>query len=311
MTISTGTPAPAGAYTPPRPQPTLPPPPNTTDELLQQARAGLYGPPPSTMIVTYAFTTRSKSRHVGWANTYANYAVSLRVGRSVGSCLFEPDTVTQEEVEECCARTLDELLDHPTRPVKMAALDTYFAELFPHHESPMATPYGLPEGSTTDKLGARARGVMSLLDPRPGQTVAMIGVIGTMIAWLREHGVNYRLCDFDPQPPLSGDAVSRDMLAVIQGVDGILSTGMTISNSGFDVLLEHCRATGTPLVVYTQSGSHCIPRFLGNGVSGISAEPYPFFWAHGLPSTVYHYRPSDLYRASDLHRANEPPAQTS
>lgn len=281
-------------YTPPKPHAVLPPAPNTTDELLQQARAGLYGPPPSTMVVTYAFTTRSKSRHVGWANTYANYAVSLRVGRSVGSCLFEPGTVGQDEVEACCTLTLDELLDHPSRPVRIAALDAYFAELFPHHESPIARPYQLPEGSTTDKLGARAAGVMSLLDPQPGQQVAMIGVIGTMIAWLRAHDVRYKLCDLDPQPPLSGDVVYHDMDDVIQGADGILSTGMTISNSGFDRLLEHCQGTGTPLVVYTQSGSHCIPRFLGNGVTGISAEPYPFFWAHGLQSTVYHYHARDL-----------------
>jgi len=290
MTAST----PTSQYTPPKPHAVQPPAPNTTTELLQQARAGLYGPPPSTMIVTYAFTTRSKSRHVGWPNTYANYAVSLRVGRSVGSCLFEPGTVSQDEVEECCTRTLDELLDHPTRPVQIAALDAYFAELFPHHESAIARPYQLPEGNTTDKLGARAAGVMSLLNPQPGQQVAMIGVIGTMIAWLREHGVRYKLCDLDPQPPMSGDVVSQDMNEVIQGADGILSTGMTIANGGFDTLLEHCRTTGTPLVVYTQSGSHCIPRFLGNGVTGVSAEPYPFFWAHGMPSTVFHYRASDL-----------------
>jgi hypothetical protein len=290
VTIST----PTSQYTPPRPHAIQPPAPSTTDELIHQARAGLYGAPPSTMIVTYAFTTRSKSRHVGWVNTYANYAASLRVGRSVGSCLFEPGTVTQEEVEDCCTRTLDELLDHPNRPIKIAALDAYFAELFPHHETPIAQPYQLPEGSTTDKLGARAAGVMSLLDPRPGQQVAMIGVIGTMIAWLREHGVRYKLCDLDPQPPLSGDTVSADMDEVIQGADGILSTGMTISNDGFDRLLEHCRSTDTPLVVYTQSGSHCIPRFLGNGVTAISAEPYPFFWAHGAPSTVFHYHARDL-----------------
>lgn len=270
------------------------PTPSTTAELIEQVRRGAFGPPPSTMVVTYAFTTMSKSRHVGWANTYANYAVQFRVGRTVGACLFEPGSVSQETVEACVTRSVEELLDHPDRPVRIAALDAYLGELFPHHESPSARPYELPSGSSADKLRVRAAGVLGLLDPQPGQYVVMIGVIGTMIEGLRARGVRYALCDFDPQPPLSGDAVTPSMDAVLPGADGILASGMTISNDGFDTLLEHARRERVPLVVYSQSGSHAIPRFLGNGVTAVSAEPYPFFWAHGAPSTVYHYHARHL-----------------
>lgn len=64
---------------------------------------------------------------------------------------------------------------------------------------------------------------------------------------------------------------------------------MTLGNGTFQPLLDHAAATGKPLVMFAQTGSAVLPRFLGAGVSAVSAEPYPFFWLDGGPGVIHRY----------------------
>jgi hypothetical protein len=259
-------------------------------DLITAVQRGELGPPPGDLAVPYAFTTLQRSRHPGWLSGYTNYVVHLRAGRTVGSCFFEPGQLEQATVEACVGQTLAQLLEHEDGSIRLAALDTYLGEHVPHARHPGARPFQVGAGTTVEKMRARAAGVMSLLDPQPGQTVAVIGVVNTLVAALRDRGVAYRLSDFNTQPSEWGDRVTPHMDEALDGADAILATGMTLSNGSFDRLLEHARERAIPLVVFAQSGSAVVPQFLGGGVTGVSAEPYPFLWVTGEPSTLYHYQ---------------------
>jgi hypothetical protein len=278
----------------------------TVAALLDDARSGQLGLPPEELRVPYAFSTLQRSRHPGWTSSYANYVAHLRAGRSVGSCFFEPGEVSQSDIEGCVGETLAALLDHPLLPTRIAALDTYLAELSPHEanaQAGAATAVTLPPGTTIEKMHARTDAVLDLLDPRPGQTVAMIGIVNTLVHGLRQRSVSYLLCDYNAQPNEWGDPVTTRMDEALERADLILATGMTLANGSFDRLLDHARRTGTPLTMFAQTGSFIVPRFLGHGVSAVSSEPYPFLWVTGGPSTIYHYRagiPAEA-RAVSMH----------
>jgi uncharacterized protein (DUF4213/DUF364 family) len=79
-------------------------------------------------------------------------------------------------------------------------------------------------------------------------------------------------------------------LAAVADCDLVLASGMTIGNGSFEPLLRTAVAADRPLVLFAQTASAIAPWFLGSGVTAVSAEPYPFFWLHGGPSTLHHYR---------------------
>ena len=70
----------------------------------------------------------------------------------------------------------------------------------------------------------------------------------------------------------------------------IVATGMTLGNGSFDTILAAVRRRGIPFVVYAQTGSAIVPRFLGHGVTGISAEPFPFSQFSADPTPIHLYR---------------------
>lgn len=265
----------------------------TVEKLIEDAKTGRLGPSPHELAVPYAFSTLQRSRHPGWQSSYANYVAHLRAARSLGSCFFEPGQLDQAAIEACVGATLGTLLDHAALPIRIAALDAYLAEVFPHEEMArrrLAAPITLPAGTTIEKMHARTDAVLDLLSPRPGQTVAMIRVVNTLVHGLRRRSVSYLLCDFNAQPNEWGDRVYTSMENVLDRADLILATGMTLSNGSSDRLLDHARRAGTRLTVFAQTGSFVVPRFLGHGVGGVSSEPYPFLWVTGGPSVIYHYR---------------------
>lgn len=259
-------------------------------DLIDQARRGQLGPSPSTMEVTVAFTTLQRSRHAGRQSGYANHLVSMRAGTTVGSCFFECGEVHQDTVDACVGQTLGALLEHRMLPIRIAALDTYLGELFPHHRMPGVQTITIPAGSSKAKSLFRARTVASMLQPRPGQQVALIGVVNSLVQVLRDHGVHCLPCDRNLTQTEWGDPVTPDMEDVLLKADAILATGMTLANGSFDRLLAYARQRQIPLVVFAQSGSAVVPRFLGAGVTGVSAEPYPFFWMTGSPTAMYRYQ---------------------
>ncbi|MEU6232900.1 DUF364 domain-containing protein [Kitasatospora sp. NPDC047058] len=265
-------------------------PPATALELIAgRARAGAYGPDPAGRRIALAFTTAQAVRHAGRARGYRNEVLSLRLGAAVGSCAVEPGALPADALTDCVGATVAELLDHPLTPVRVAALDAYLMHCRPHAGAPGVRPVVVPGGCSLEKSRARARAVTGLLPPGRARRVLVVGVVNSLLEQLRSRGVGYLPCDLKGGTTEWGEAVTADALAGLDDCDAILASGMTLGNGTLDPLLDHARATGKPLVLFAQTGSAVLPRLLGHGVSAVSAEPYPFFWLDGGPSTLHLY----------------------
>jgi hypothetical protein len=260
---------------------------NSVQGLVEAALDGGFGASPDAFRVTGAWLTLQRSQHVGRGGAYKNAVVSLRAARSVGSCYAEPSQLDLTIVDDCIGLSLAELLRHAALPVRVAALDAFLAERLPHAE--MCTrEVVIPPGTSVEKSLSRARGVVGLFG-HGRHTVALIGVVNSLIQALRDAGHQCLPCDLEATHTEWGEPVARDMDAVIERADAVLATGMTLGNGTFDPLLQRVRQLGLPLVVYAQSGSAIVPRFLSAGVTAISAEPFPFFSLHGGPTSLYLY----------------------
>ncbi|MEV6976362.1 DUF364 domain-containing protein [Kitasatospora sp. NPDC093806] len=263
--------------------------PGTLDLITGRARTGAYGPDPATRRIALAFTTAQAVRHSGRAQGYRNEVLSLRLGAAVGSCAVEPGELPADTVTECVGATVAELLRHPLTAVRVAALDAYLGDCRPHGPTHGARRFGLPAGSSLTKSRTRAAAVVRLLPLAEVRRVLVVGVVNSLLEQLRSHGVGYLPCDLKGGTTEWDEPVHTDALALLDDCDAILASGMTLGNGTLDPLLAHARATGKPLVLFAQTGSAVLPRLLGDGVTAVSAEPYPFFWLDGGPTVLHLY----------------------
>ncbi|MEU8850197.1 DUF364 domain-containing protein [Streptomyces sp. NPDC048564] len=270
----------------------------TYDDLVAGVRAGALGPDPRTQRIAVAFTTRQAVRHDGRGTGYRNEVLSLRLAEAVGSCAVEPGELPDGALDDCVGADVARLLDHPVPAVRVAALDAYLMHLTPHTPDHGARPVALPAGSSLEKSTARARAVVELLDLPPGSTVLVVGVVNSLLAALRSRGLGYVPCDLKGGATEWGEPVVADALTAAAGCDALLVSGMTLGNGTFEPLRRHALRHGKQLVMFAQTGSAVLPRFLGHGVSAVCAEPYPFFWLDGGPGSVHRYRSAD---AVDRH----------
>ncbi|NUL02856.1 hypothetical protein HRW07_06250 [Streptomyces lunaelactis] len=259
------------------------------DELLDRVRSAAYGPGPAQERIAVAFTTTQAVRHAGRTSGYRNEVLSLRLAEAVGSCAVEPGALPAAALDDCVGATVAELLDHPLLPIRIAALDAYLTHARPHTPANGARPYALPAGSSLHKSRSRARAVVDLLPVTRLRTVLVVGVVNSLLERLRTRGVGYIPCDLKGGTTEWGEPVRTDAGAELEHCDAILASGMTLGNGTFEPLLAHAAATGKPLVMFAQTGSAVLPRFLGSGVSAVCAEPYPFFWLDGGPGVVHRY----------------------
>ncbi|MEV5122000.1 DUF364 domain-containing protein [Streptomyces decoyicus] len=259
------------------------------DDLVARVRAGEFGPAPSTQRIAVAFSTRQAVRHEGREGGYRNEVLSLRLAAAVGSCAVEPGELPDAAIEDCVGADLDRLLGHELRPVRVAALDAYLMHVRPHTPANGARPWSLPAGSSLRKSRARARAVTGLIDAGPGARVLVIGVVNSLLEALRERGLAYVPCDLKGGTTEWGEPVRTDALAELEGCDAVLASGMTLGNGSFEPLREHALRHRKPLVMFAQTGSAVLPRFLGSGVSAVCAEPYPFFWLDGGSGIIHRY----------------------
>ncbi|WP_367130124.1 DUF364 domain-containing protein [Saccharothrix sp. HUAS TT1] len=264
-------------------------------DLVARARAGAIGPDPAECRVSVAFTTRQGARHVSRGQAYRNTVVSVRIGDAVGSCAVEPDGADDAAVTDCVGETVADLLDHPDPAIRTAVLDAYLMHARPH-ELADARHVVVGPGDSLSKSMARAAAVVDLLDAAPGQRVLVVGVVNSLLHHLRERGLRYVPCDLKGGRTEWGEPVVTDALPAVADCDLVLASGMTIGNGSFEPLLRAAVAADRPLVVFAQTASAIAPRFLGSGVTAVSAEPFPFFWLHGGPTTLH------LYRAPGLDR---------
>jgi hypothetical protein len=258
-------------------------------QLEQAALAGALGEDPAALRVSVGFVTKQGVRHATRGTGYRNQVLSLRVGAATGSCSVEPDAPVDDVVHDCVGASVAELLGHPDRALRTAALDAYLMHTHPH-EGSGAQVARIGSGTSLDKSLRRAESVIGLLDPRPGQRVLLIGVVNSLLARLRDRGATYVPCDLRGGRTEWDEPIRSDAIAALAGCDMVLASGMTVGNGTFEPLLRATREAGLPLVLFAQTASAILPRFLGSGVTAVSAEPYPFFWLDGGPTTHYLYR---------------------
>ncbi|WP_299531970.1 Rossmann-like domain-containing protein [uncultured Streptomyces sp.] len=262
----------------------------TFEETVAAALAGEFGPDPKDARVCAAFGTRQTVRHHGRQTGYRNEVLSLRLGASVGSCAVAPGTLTDDLLDACTGASVARLLDDHARHVRVAALDAYLMEVSPHGSAAGAVPVTVPAGSSLERSTARARVVVDLLDPVPGSTVLVVGVVNSLLAEIRSRGARVIPCDLAGGRTEEGEPVVTDALAALPHCDTVLATGMTLGNGTFEPLRVRALALGRPLVMFAQTGSAVLPRFLGDGVTAVCAEPYPFFWLDGGAGVLHTYR---------------------
>ncbi|MFJ8749157.1 hypothetical protein ACIREO_07460 [Streptomyces sp. NPDC102441] len=261
--------------------------------LLDQALHGELGPDPGTRRISVAFTTSQAARHDGRSGGYRNEVLSLRTGRAVGSCAVEPGALPAGTVEDCAGADVSALLAHPLLPVRVAALDAYLMDVMPHTPAHGARPVTVPAGNSLERSRARATAVADLLDMEPGGTVLVVGVVNSLLAALGSRGLTAIPCDLKGGTTEWGEPISTDALGETGRCDAVLASGMTLGNGTFDPLRRSAQEHGKPLVMFAQTGSAVLPRFLGAGVAAVCAEPYPFFWLDGGPGTIHRYRADD------------------
>ncbi|WP_210584831.1 Rossmann-like domain-containing protein [Streptomyces sp. GESEQ-35] len=260
------------------------------DDLILRVRAGELGPDPAARRIAVAFTTCQAVRHDGRGTGYRNEVLSLRLAEAVGSCAVEPGALPAGALDDCVGADVARLLEHPLLPVRVAALDAYLMHVTPHTPGNGARPVPLPAGTSLEKSRARAQSVVQLLDLRPGATVLVVGVVNSLLEALRSRGLGYVPCDLKGGETEFGETVAGDALAAADRCDALLVSGMTLGNGTFEPLRRHALRHGKQLVMFAQTGSAVLPRFLGHGVSAVCAEPYPFFWLDGGPGVIHRYR---------------------
>lgn len=263
--------------------------PQNVAELTEAVLGGAHGPAPEELTVTSAFWVYHTTRLAGGPVTYHNHYLLLRLGESFGACSFEAGELPTDLCENASGHPLAKLLRHESTPVRVAALDAYLAQVKPHRETD-AEAVALPAGTPEVRAQVRDDSIAGLLDVQPGAKVALIGVVNPLVAAIRERGAECLPCDLNLRLTQWGDPVADDMTEVLGEADAVVATGMTLSNGTFDLVLEHCREQGVPLVVYAQSGSAVARAFLGSGVTALNAEPFPFSQFSAEDTRMYRYR---------------------
>ncbi|MGI8305505.1 Rossmann-like domain-containing protein [Saccharopolyspora hattusasensis] len=260
--------------------------PHSVEELTEEVLSGRFGT--AGVEVSVGFLTQQGVRHAARERSYRNHVLSLRVEDAVGSCAVEPGEISDEAVVDYVGMPIRELLRSPLLPVRTAALDAYLQWVRPHRSHAEEVVIG--RGNSLQKSLHRAKSVVDLLPVGPGRRVLVIGVVNSLLQHLRERGNSYVACDYKGGETEWGEPVTTDAVAALGDCAAVLASGMVVGNGTFQPLLDHARATGKPLVMFAQSASGILPCFLGDGVTAVSAEPYPFFWLDGGPSTIYRYR---------------------
>ncbi|WP_448567126.1 Rossmann-like domain-containing protein [Thalassotalea ganghwensis] len=260
--------------------------------LINQVLQGQYALSPNDAYVVGAFAVRQSTRFPGSGETYRNHYLLLRVGKAFGGCCLEPKQLDEIDAEALAGSSIAQLLEHPLLGVRIAALDAYLGEVAPHRMANSVTRFELPLGTPYERAVARDQAIVSLLNIQPGEKVGLIGVVNPIVDEITHHGGICLPCDFNMSKTASGIKVEQDMYAVLRQADRMIITGMTLTNGSFDQILEIVRKRCIPLLVYAQTGSAIIPQFLGQGVSAICAEPFPYSQFSAEPSAVYLYQAS-------------------
>ncbi|GAA3761180.1 hypothetical protein HDA32_002217 [Spinactinospora alkalitolerans] len=260
----------------------------TLDDLFHQALDQARG-----TVATSVFWLHHGTRLAGGGTTYLNRYVVVRAGRVFGACAFEAGEIAPEVCREASGAPLAELMSRGPLPLRVAALDAHLAQAAPHPEDLRAERVELPAGTPEERAEARDAAIADLVPIAEGARIGLIGVVNPLVAAIRERGGECLPCDLNLRTTQWGDPVAETAAEVVDAADAVVATGMTLGNGTFDELLLRCRERRVPLYVYAQSGGAVARAFLGAGVSGVSAEPFPFSQFSADPTALYRYRATD------------------
>ncbi|ANY08096.1 Rossmann-like domain-containing protein [Pseudonocardia sp. HH130630-07] len=263
----------------------------TVDGLVAEVLDGGHGPDPAGLTATSVFWAGHGTRLAGGPVTYRNHYVLVRCGAAFGAASVRAGELDPVACQDLSGSGLDTLLAAGApAPLRTAALDAYLAGVRPFRDDPAAERVELPAGTPEQRALARDAAVAGLLDVPAGARVALIGVVNPLVAAIRERGAECLPCDLDLRTTQWGDVVSDSAEEVIDAADTVVATGMTLANGTFDAIAARCRDRGIGLTVYAQTGAAVARAFLGDGVTALSAEPFPFSQFSADPTALYRYR---------------------
>lgn len=261
---------------------------SSLSELREAILAGELGQKPDDLMISGAVSILQTTRFSRKSVRYSNRYVLLRVEDCFGACSHTAEQLSPEEAGDWSGRSLREALDDECLPIRTAAMDAYLGAVIGHARSG-GEAVRIEGGAPIVKARRRDALIAELADIRPGQRVALIGVVHPLIEAIRERGGVCLPCDLQLERTQWGDAVEPDMEVVLASADNVICTGMTIGNGTFDRVLARVRERGIPLTVYAQTGSAVAAAFVGCGVTALAAEPFPFTQFSAEASTLYRY----------------------
>ncbi|OZI10930.1 hypothetical protein CEW92_14195 [Bacillaceae bacterium SAS-127] len=257
-------------------------------DLKEAILEGRLGPEPKSVPVTGASYIYQTTQFPSSRTKYHNYYLLLRVESYFAACCHTFDQLNQQVAEELSGKDLDAVLQDTRLPVQIAAMDAYLGVVHPHHNR-CTKVVEVPAGTPIERAKWRDALIADIANIEVSQKVALIGVVNPLVEAIKQRGASCLPCDLQLKQTQWGDVVESDMEKVLDEADNVICTAMTLSNGTFDRILKRVRERGIPLTIYAQTGSTIIASFLGNGVTALVAEPFPFTQFSASASTIYCY----------------------
>lgn len=264
-----------------------PSPPNVL-QLREAILQGEIGPKPDALTVTGSSHIYQTTQFPSSKTKYHNYYLLVRVDSYFGACSHTPEQLELQVAEQLSGQLLSQLLQDDRLPVQIAAMDAYLGVTYPHQKN-CTKVVSVSEASPLEKAQTRDALIAEVANIKPGQKIALIGVVNPLVAAIKERGASCLPCDLQLKETQWGETVETDMEKVLDRADGVICTAMTLSNGTFDRILARVRERDIPLTVYAQTGSAIIAQFIDKGVTGLVAEPFPFSQFTAYTSPLYCY----------------------
>jgi len=258
------------------------------ESLREAILQGRVGAAPHLLPITGASSIYQTTQFPESRTKYHNYYLLLRSESYFGACAHTAEQLESSIAGQLSGHHLHDALSDERLVVQIAAMDAYLGVNLPHAQHCQQI-LQINEGTPLQKAVQRDELIANMAQIKPNDKVALIGVVNPLVAAIKERGGVCLLCDLQLSETQWGDAIERDMEKVLEQADVVICTGMTLSNGTFDRVLEIVRQRNIPLTVYAQTGSAVVAQFLGQGVSALVAEPFPFTQFSGGQTTVYCY----------------------
>ncbi|MDR2393039.1 MAG: hypothetical protein LBD93_02625 [Treponema sp.] len=256
--------------------------------LCEKILNGELGIHPENMSITGASYIYQTTRFPGAKTKYRNYYVLMRIESYFGACCHTPEQLEMEIADELSGIPLITALKDVRLPVKIAAMDVYLGVTHPHSAA-CSRVVDLPGGTPVKRALYRDTLVAEVAQIKASEKVALIGVVNPLVEAIKQRGGICMPCDLQMEETQWGEKVERDMEKVMDRADRVICTGMTLSTGTFDRIVDRVTERQIPLIVYAQTGSALVAQFVGNGVTALVAEPFPFSQLSAVSTQLYCY----------------------